>query len=139
MSYLMDTNILLEVMLSGTKKEECRNFLKQVYSGRIRAILTDFSLYSLMLILARHRKYSEIRRFLSSLTAYKGLAIYNCTLDNKINCIDMVKDNMLDVDDSLQYSAALSLGTKAIVSFDTHFDGLKIPRQEPAEVLQNMP
>jgi len=138
MSYLVDTNIFLEVMLSRRRKEECRNLLKQISAAKIRGMLTDFSLYSLMLIMTSHRKYSEIKKFLSSLTAYKGLFVYNCTLDDKINCIDIVLNEGLDVDDSIQYAAALSLNAKAIISFDAHFDGLEIPREEPAEVLKHL-
>lgn len=138
MSYLIDTNIFLEVMLSRRRKEECKDFLKQISAGKIRGILTDFSLYSLMLIMASYRKYSEIKKFLSSLAAYKGLFIYNCSLDDKINSIDVVLNEGLDVDDSIQYAAALSLRTKAIVSFDAHFDGLKVTRKEPAEILKHL-
>ena len=97
MSYLVDTNIFLEVMLSRRRKEECKNFLKQLSAGKIRDALTDFSLYSLMLIMASYRKYSEVKKFLSSLTAYKGLFVYNCTLDDKINCINIVLNEGLDV------------------------------------------
>ncbi len=138
MSYLIDTNIFLEVMLSRTRKEECKNFLKQISTGKIKGILTDFSLYSIMLIMASRRKYSEVKRFLQSLTGYKGLIVYSCTLDDKMNCIDMVVDERMDVDDSIQYAAAVSLNARAIVSFDAHFDGLKIPREEPGEIHSNI-
>jgi len=37
-----------------------------------------------------------------------------------------------DLDDSLQYVAALATGAKAVVSFDKHSDGLEMPRAEPA-------
>ncbi|MFY3740031.1 MAG: putative nucleic acid-binding protein [Candidatus Nitrosomirales archaeon] len=138
MSYLIDTNIFLEVMLSRTRKEECKNLLKQVSAGKIKGILTDFSLYSIMLIMASRRKYSEIKRFLQSLTAYKGLIVYSCTLDDKMNCIDLILDERMDVDDSIQYASALSLNARAIVSFDAHFDGLKIPREEPGKIHSNI-
>ena len=138
MSYLVDTNIFLEVILSRRRKEECKNLLKQISAGKIRGMLTDFSLYSLMLIMVSHKRYSEIKKFLSSLVAYKGLFVYNCTLDDKINCIDIALNEGLDVDDSIQYAAALSLNAKAIISFDSHFDGLEIPKEEPAEVLKHL-
>lgn len=134
MSYLIDTNIFLEVMLSRKRKDECKEFLKQVSAGKIRGILTDFSLYSIMITMVNYKKYQEIRKFLTTLTAYKGLTVYNCTLDDKINCVDIVLNEKLDVDDSMQYASAISLQAKAIVSFDAHFDGLKLPREEPASV-----
>lgn len=108
--------------------------MKKVSAGSISGILTDFSLYSIMLIMASHKKYSETKEFLSSLVAYKGLVVYNCTLDDKINCIDIVLNEGLDVDDSIQYAAALALNAKAIVSFDAHFDEHDIPREEPLQI-----
>ena len=134
MSYLIDTNIFLEVMLSRRRKEECKTLLKTISAGKVKGILTDFSLYSIMLIMASYKKYSEIKKFLSSLAAYKGLLVYSCTLDDKINCVEIAQNEGLDVDDSIQYAAALSLHAKAIVSFDSHFDGLLIPREEPAKI-----
>jgi predicted nucleic acid-binding protein len=50
----------------------------------------------------------------------------------------MVVDERMDVDDSIQYAAALSLNATAIVSFDAHFDGLKIPREEPGKIHSNI-
>jgi predicted nucleic acid-binding protein len=88
--------------------------------------------------MASRKKYSEIKRFLQSLTAYKGLIVYSCTLDDKMNCINLVIDGRMDVDDSIQYAAALSLKARAIVSFDTHFDGFKIPREEPGKIHANI-
>ena len=35
------------------------------------------------------------------------------------------------MDDSIQYSTALELNVEAIISFDKHFDNLKIARKEP--------
>ena len=40
------------------------------------------------------------------------------------------------MDDSIQYSIALELNVEAIISFDEHFDNLKIARKEP-KTLEN--
>ena len=32
--------------------------------------------------------------------------------------------------------AALSINAKAIISFDKHFDNLKIPRKEPKDIIE---
>ena len=136
MSYMIDTNIFLEVLLSRKRKQECKAFLRLVATGRIRGILTDFSLYSIMLIMASYKKYTGLKTFLSTLTAYKGLLVYNCTLDDKIKCVEIFEEEGLDVDDSIQYTAALSLIVEALISFDEHFDGLKIPRKEPLQITQ---
>lgn len=73
----------------------------------------------------------ELRTFLTSLSAYKGLSIYTTTLSDKVKAVDASLEKGLDIDDSIQYSAALTVGVKGIVSFDKHFDGLEIPRLDP--------
>ena len=40
------------------------------------------------------------------------------------------------MDDSIEYSIALELNVEAIISFDKHFDNLKITRKEP-KTLEN--
>ena len=132
--YLVDTNIFLEVMLSRSKKESCKDFLNLLKTGKKTGFVTEFSLYSIMLIMAGFAKEKELRIFLSSLSAYKGLSIYTSTLAEKVKAVDISLNSGLDVDDSIQYSAALSLDVKGIVSFDKHFDGLEIPRVEPQDL-----
>ncbi len=77
-------------------------------------------------------KRRELKEFLKSLTAYDGLAIYNTSLADEIRAVDISSKTGLDLADSIQYSATLSLGAEGIVSLDKHFDGLKVKRIEPA-------
>ena len=129
--YLIDTNIFLEVMLSRPKKEACKRFLNLLKTGKEIGIVTEFSIYSIMIIMASFTKKKELKTFLSSLSAYKGLSIYTATLSDTVKAVDTSLKNNLDIDDSIQYSAALTLDIHGIVSFDKHFDGLEIPRIEP--------
>ena len=129
--YLIDTNIFLEVMLSRPKSEACKRFLNLLKTGKEMGIVTEFSIYSIMVIMAGFAKKKELKTFLSSLSAYKGLSIYTATLSDKVKAVDMSLKNNLDIDDSIQYSAALTLDVKGIVSFDKHFDRLEIPRIDP--------
>ena len=71
--------------------------------------------------------------FLSSLTAYKGLHVYHTTINDELNAANTAIEQKLDLDDAIQYCAALSANTEAIVSFDKHFNKLKIPRMEPQQ------
>jgi len=132
--YLLDTNIFLEVMLSRSRKDACKRFLNALRDGKETGIVTDFSVYSIMVIMSSLGKLTQLRTFLMSLSAYKGLTIYTTTLSDKIRAIGICLEKTLDVDDSIQYSAALSNDAKGIVSFDRHFDGLKIPRIEPQAI-----
>ena len=134
--YLIDTNIFLEVMLSGPKREACKHFLNLLKTGKETGIVTESSIYSTMVIMAGFTKKKELKTFLSSLSAYKGLSIYTATLSDKVKAVDVSLKNNLDIDDSIQYSAALTLDVQGIVSFDKHFDGLEIPRVDPENLLK---
>ncbi|MGQ4892014.1 MAG: type II toxin-antitoxin system VapC family toxin [Candidatus Njordarchaeia archaeon] len=133
--YLVDTNIFLEVMLSQERKEECKRLLRAIKNGKITAVITDFSVYSIMILMYRLKKVDEIETFLSSLVAYRGLHIYSLSLMDKINVVRVVKEKGLDVDDAIQYAVGLALKVKGIISFDKHFDNLEIPRLEPRNLL----
>lgn len=121
-------------MLSRSRKDACKRFLNALRDGKETGIVTDFSVYSIMVIMSSLGKLTQLRTFLMSLSAYKGLTIYTTTLSDKIRAIGICLEKTLDVDDSIQYSAALSNDAKGIVSFDRHFDGLKIPRIEPQAI-----
>lgn len=133
--YLVDTNIFLEVMLSQARSKECEVFLKSVKEGVSKAFITDFSIYSIMIIMSGLSKLDELKVFLSSLSAYRGLAIHRNGLKELLRAVETMKEKRLDLEDAIQYSAAMSLGVKAIVSFDKHFDGLEVPRAEPARLV----
>lgn len=129
--YLVDTNIFLEVLLSGAKKEECKNFLKSLRDGEKTGIVTDFTIHSIIVIMSNFNKLNELKTFLLSLTAYKGLFIYSTTIADEIKAVEIATKQKLDMDDAIQYATALSTNTEAIISFDKHFNSLSIPRKEP--------
>ncbi len=135
--YLVDTNIFLEVMLRQTRKDECKAFLNLLRTGASRAFVTDFSLYSMIIILNGLSRGSQLKVFLSSLSAYQGIAVYRNTLRDMLDVLEIRTKKGLDTDDSIQYSAARALKVEAIISFDKHFEGLEIPRMEPAEITRS--
>ena len=129
--YLVDTNIFLEVLLAQTRKGECEKFLSSLKTGKRKGVITDFTLHSIIVILGNLDKVNELKIFLSSLTAYKGLHLYHASITDHLNAVETALQNKLDMDDAIQYSAALSIKAEAIVSFDKHFNNLKTPRLEP--------
>ncbi|MHA1593174.1 MAG: type II toxin-antitoxin system VapC family toxin [Candidatus Baldrarchaeia archaeon] len=134
--YLVDTNIFLEVMLSRKRKKECKALLRELMNGRIRGVVTDFSVHSIMIIMEGFGKLSELEVFLRSLRRYKGLYVYKTSIADNLKAVKICKDKGLDIDDAIQYAAALSINAEAIVSFDSDFDGLKIPRIEPYQIIK---
>jgi len=129
--YLVDTNIFLEVMLSRLRKSSCKRFLNALKTGEKKGVVTDFSVHSIMVVMGGFEKKRELKTFLSSLSAYEGLSVYTTTLLDELRAVDISQKGDLDIDDSIQYSAALRLSVDGIVSFDKHFDKLEIPRIEP--------
>ena len=53
MTFLVDTNIFLEILLGRAKKESCKGFLEK-NMGELS--ITDFSLHSIGVILFRYHK-----------------------------------------------------------------------------------
>ncbi|MCC6051198.1 MAG: PIN domain-containing protein, partial [Thermofilum sp.] len=69
------------------------------------------------------------------LAGYKGLRVHFTSIAEELKAVELAEREELDIDDAIQYSVALSLGAEAIVSFDRDFDGLKIPRVEPGDIV----
>jgi len=130
--FLVDTNIFLEVMLARAKRRACIAFLESVRIGREKAAVTDFTIYSIMIILDGHGKLRELNRFLRSLSAYKGLTLYAVSLEDKLQAVELAENNEFDIDDAVQYASARTVRANAIVSLDKHFDGHDIPRRDPS-------
>jgi predicted nucleic acid-binding protein len=129
---LIDTNIFLEVLLARARKEASKVLLRSLRDGREKGIVTDFTIHSIIVIMDGLNRLKELKTFLSSLTAYKGLRIYHTSIADEIRAIELTDETSLDMDDAIQYASALSTNAEAIVSFDKHFNGLKIPRTEPS-------
>jgi Predicted nucleic acid-binding protein, contains PIN domain len=132
--YLIDTNIFLEVMLAQARSEECEILLNKIKNEEIKAAITDFSIYSIMIILSNYNLINGLKTFLLSLSSYKGIKIYRSKISDLLKALEFVEKKKLDIDDAIQYSAAKSLNVKGIISFDKHFDNLEIPRIEPNQL-----
>jgi predicted nucleic acid-binding protein len=132
--YLVDTNIFLEVLLSRAKKEECKSLLRLLRDGKKNGIVTDFTIHSIIVIMGSLSKIKELKTFLLSILAYKGLHIYHTTIADEVNATEMATEQELDMDDAIQYSTALSTNAEAVISFDKHFNNLKVPRIEPEQI-----
>jgi len=130
---LIDTNIFLEVMLGQIKSKACVEFLTDVRTGRHKAAVTDFTIYSIMIILDGCGKLRELDRFLRSLSAYKGLTVYATSLEDKVDAVELAANGEFDVDDAVQYASARRLRVKAVVSLDRDFDNREIPRMDPSK------
>jgi predicted nucleic acid-binding protein len=101
---------------------------------KITALVTGFTIHSIIVVMDSMNKLTELRTFLFSLTAYKGLHVYNTSITDEIKATETAVQNKLDMDDAIQYTTALTTNAEAIISFDKHLNNLKIPRKEPRQV-----
>jgi len=75
---------------------------------------------------------AEIKTFNLSLLKYKGLSIYDLTLEDRIAATEHMRRFKLDFDDAAAYAAMTATGASEIVSMDRHFDKIPdIKRIEP--------
>jgi uncharacterized protein len=99
--YLIDTNIWLELFLEQEKADVVRDFIHSVDSTK--CYITDFSIYSIGIILLRFNKKNTLVSFLTKVILESG--IHKIVLDEK-ELIEMLTDdecNKLDFDDANQY------------------------------------
>ena len=130
--YLLDTNLVAEVLLGRAKAEEVKRFLRTV--GGENLSLTEFSLYSLGIILARHRMYDAFSQAVNDLLLTGGIRLVRLGLTDMQDVTEACRKFNLDFDDAYQYAAAKKHDL-TIVSFDSHFDQTDRGRKTPADLL----
>ncbi len=133
----IDTNIFLEVQLGQSRSNECGVFLNSVDTGDLRAFTSDFVVDSIIIIMEnRNVQTSKILRFLMAVRASKGLSIYSHTFDDRILAANLMLRSDLSFDDAMVAVAVKALKLKHVVSFDSHFDGVKgFKRVEPKDLI----
>ncbi len=101
MTFLVDTNVFLEILLNQDKKEHCKMFL----NNNIGILnIADFSFHSIGVILFRYAKEDIFQKFIKDVIPNIQLVslpikLYMEVINTKINL-------NLDFDDAYQYSTA---------------------------------
>ena len=129
--YLVDTNVWLEVLLAQQQAAEARAFFENVEAGQLA--ITEFSLYSLGIILTRLKKDDAFMDFLSDVEETQVARIRLDLADLK-QALAFRQTFRMDFDDAYQYAAAEKYDC-AIVSFDKDFDRTTRGRKTPAEIV----
>lgn len=132
--YLVDTNIWLEVLLEQEKTAESHEFLEITESSFLH--ITDFSLYSIGIILTRLKKSDVLNKFVSDVIIESNVSLIRLNPEDIKEIIEVEKEFGLDFDDSYQYVSAEKYDL-TIVSLDSDFDktekGRIIPRTSKRE------
>lgn len=130
--FLVDTNVLLEVLLEQQRAEEAKEFLLNAPADSLH--ISDFSLYSIGIILVRRHLSETFRLFLQDVEA--GMHIIRLNLA-ELNILPEIAQNLsLDFDDAYQYVLAEHRELR-LVSFDADFDGTPLGRVTPAVALRD--
>ncbi|MCX6673275.1 MAG: PIN domain-containing protein [Methanothrix sp.] len=131
--YLLDTNILLELLLKRQRFEDVEKFMRQ--TPRENLNISDFALFSLGIALFRRKMHGIFSKVVEDLLINGGLGIVRLDAEDidKISQISMRFG--LDYDDAYQCVAA-EKHNLIIVSFDRHFDRTDRGRRTPEDILQ---
>ena len=131
--YLADTNLIAEILLQQTKAGEVKRFLESAAPEGL--YLTEFSLYSLGIILLRRKMHDTFLRTVDDLLLTGGIRLVRLGLEGMQDIVHASRRFNLDFDDAYQYAAAEKYNL-IIVSFDGDFDRTERGRKTPAEALQ---
>lgn len=129
--YLVDTNLILEVLLRQAKAEEVKRFLEHAPPEQL--FLTEFSLYSLGVLLIRRNLHDIFLRTAEDLLFTGRITLLRLAPADLADVARRSKQFGLDFDDAYQYVAA-DKHNLVIVSFDGDFDRTERGRKQPHQV-----
>jgi len=129
--FLIDTNIWLELILNQEKAEIVSQFLQKTEARLLS--MTDFSLYSIGIILTRLKKDAVFEDFLSDTIEDSGVCRIRLETADLRKVISARQRFQLDFDDAYQYIAAEKYNL-TLISFDNDFDRTDRGRKKPDEI-----
>jgi predicted nucleic acid-binding protein len=118
--HLIDTNIFLELLLNQEKKEIAKNIFIRLEKGEMEAVISGFTLHSIEFILCIKKKYDALKEFLQALHDFPNISVYQTTLEEDLEIIDIMEQIHLDFDDANQYYIAKKFEAE-IITFDNDF------------------
>lgn len=131
LNLLLDTNIWLELLLAQQKADEVQEFLSRSNSSDLA--LTDFTLYSIGIILTRHHKFDLFADFVADTLEHAAIQLVSLGVTEMQQLVVNQQQLRLDFDDAYQYTAAVVTG-RSLVSFDTDFDRTPLKRLTPDQI-----
>jgi predicted nucleic acid-binding protein len=134
MKYLVDTNVWLEVLLEQERSDECKEFFQNVETNLIA--ISEFSLYSIGIILCRLNKDELFENFLDDIMS-SFISKIKLEMDDIKYLVQIRKKYNLDFDDAYQYVVAEKYSL-TIISFDSDFDKTPLGRKTPKELLEDL-
>lgn len=109
-------------------------FLEKMEELSIPIIISDFSLYSICIVLSDRKEKEGLLRFVNYFKNPNNSRIYRADIREMKEIIDLKLN--LDFDDKLHYYLAKKKNL-TFISYDKDFDKTDLKRQTPAEALKN--
>jgi len=129
-NFLIDTNIFLEILLDRRGSIECQRILKLKY----RYFISDFSLYSISILLIKYSKKQALVDFIKDIEASE-IEIIRLNLNDFYDVVNNTERFALDFDDAYQYTISVK-NNLLIISYDKHFDKTDLKRIKPKQLLR---
>lgn len=133
--YLLDTNILLELLFNQKRAGQVEKFLRQ--TPRRQLHLSDFALYSIGIRLIRDGRTAAFRNLIADLIISGGIRVLRLEDNDLLVVSDVTQAFNLDFDHAYQYVLA-EKHNLTIVSFDAHFDKTPRGRRTPEQIMKGM-
>ena len=130
--YLLDTNILLELLLNREKADDADRFLHSVPAPKLH--ISEFTLYSLGIFLTQRKMARTFLELVEDLVVRGGITVIRLLPEDMRNVIETGALYNLDFDDAYQYVAAERYGL-TLVSLDAHFDKTERGRKAPGDLI----
>src|SRR3990170_5846725 len=129
--YLLDTNIILELLLDQENADEVEQLLRNISPQSFH--LSEFSLYSLGVILIRRNMHDLLVQSIEDLLITGGIRQVRLEVEDIQNIVNISQRFNLDFDDAYQYVVAEKYDL-IIVSFDRDFDRTERGKRTPSQV-----
>ncbi len=131
--FLVDTNIILEVLLGQQREEEVKEFFREF--GDSEFYITDFALHSIGVILFHEDDQEGFDRFCRDMILTGPLIVINLPEDGLLELSNIAEEYNLDFDDAYQYKTAKK-SSLTILTYDSDFEAAPINSKTPAEILR---
>jgi len=121
------------LLLDQDKADEVEKLLRSVQ--REELCISEFSLYSIGIVLFRRKLYEAFVRLVDDLILTGGIRLLRLTPEDVRQLAEAARQFNLDFDDAYQYALAERYNL-TIVSFDSDFDRTERGRKTPADLIQ---
>ncbi len=130
--YLLDTNILLELLLDQERADEVEKLLSQTDGPRLH--VSDFSLFSIAIHLFRRGLPHVFLAMIEDLFPRGAIHVVRLDGAEMAAVMDASQGFALDFDDAYQYALAQRRDL-TLISFDKDFDRTACGRRTPRQVM----